>query len=338
MIRCINNLQPDDLIATSSARNHVPVSTGALGAEHPLEGERLYEEIYFRPGYAMTIVKHQRAYGVKKRFDHDQAPVSLCFNLTQKARCTITAGGKVKRIFERGAGDGVLAYLPHARGVLESPRGEKVVGVTLSFPVQVFGELFGITNRLLGRSSLPPTAGSQNAPWFYWPGKVEPETKYVLWQILQCPYVGKVRELFMEAKSLELVAHKLAELGPAKHGGAPDLSKHETEQVREAYQIMLERLADPPSLMKLSRLVGINRNKLNQGFKKLFGDTVFNVMRKARLVRACHLLQETELTISEIGYLVGYNSQANFTTAFNRHFGQTPNDVRQNGLRQRQDS
>jgi AraC-like DNA-binding protein len=240
-------------------------------------------------------------------------------------------GSRGKKTFERGAGDGVLAYLPQTRGILESPRGEYVLGVSLFFPIDIFLDLFNI-NGLLLRTSLPLTSRNRRGAAFYHQAKFEPETHLVLRQILQCPYDGEVRKLFMEAKSLELVALKLAELGPAKLGDVSELKKREMEQVREAYQIILESLADPPSLMQLSRVVGLNRNKLNQGFKKLYGDTVFNVLRNARLAKASYLLQNTELSLPEIAYSIGYNSQANFTTAFRQHFGQTPKNVRQNGL------
>lgn len=280
----------------------------------------------------MVVAKHTRARGMRMTFDQDQSPVSFCYNLGQRARCTVLNGGRAKRIFERRAGDGVLAYLPQTRGLLESPRGENVLGISLYFPLEIFMDMFSITHRLLASFQARPD-GSTAGPAFYHQAAFEPETHLVLWQILQCPYDGKVRELFLEAKSLELVALKLAELDPASRGDdAAELSKRATEQVREAHHILLDRMADPPSLSQLSRMVGLNRNKLNRGFKELYGDTVFNVLRKARLVKACSLLQNTELSLAEIAFSIGYNSQANFTTAFRQHFGQPPKKVRKSGL------
>jgi AraC-like DNA-binding protein len=128
------------------------------------------------------------------------------------------------------------------------------------------------------------------------------------------------------------MALKLSELAPANRGDSAALSKREADQIREAYHIILDQLDNPPSLVQLGRTVGLNRNKLNNGFREVFGDTVFNVLRKARMSKARALLQNSELSLPEIAYSVGYNSQANFTTAFRQHFGQTPNFVRQNGM------
>ncbi len=264
-------------------------------------------------------------------FDQDQAPVSFCYNLTQKARCTVLNGGKAQKTFERRAGDGVLAYLPQTRGLLESPQGENVLGISLYFPIDIFMDLFCVTDRLLG-SFHARTDGSPPGATFYHQTAFEPETRLVLWQILQCPYGGRVRELFLEAKSLELVAMKLAELDPASRGQDAELNQRAVDRVREAHQILVDQMADPPSLTQLGRMVGLNRNKLNHGFKRLYGDTAFNLLRKARLAKASSLLQNTELSLAEIAFSVGYNSQANFTTAFRQHFGQPPNNVRKNGL------
>lgn len=331
MTKCINTIQQNGSTAKVSPQSFSPGPQN-MNSKLKKHGERpLYEAIRFTSGYEMIIANHRRAKSLRMCFDHDLAPVSFCYNLTQRARCTVISGTKVKRTFERGAGDGVLAYLPQTRGILESPQGENVVGVSLFFPLDIFTELFSEVPQLFGLIC-KRKAGVSGEHGFYHQTKVDGVTRLVLKQILQCPYGGGIRKLFLEAKSLELVALKLAELGPANHSDTSEPDKREMELVQEAFQIILDKLAAPPSLVELSRMVGVNRNKLNRGFKKVYGDTVFNILRNTRLTRACYLLQNSELSLPEIAYSIGYNSQANFTTAFRQHFGQTPKNVRQNGL------
>lgn len=324
MNKCINLIQPNDFSPQES-----PLGCGAAVGER--QEKRFQEEIRFKSGYWMVVTKHTRAQGMRMPFDHDQAPVSFCYNLAQRARCTVLKGGEIKMTFERKAGDGVLSYLPQTRGFLESPQGENVLGISIYFPFDIFMDMFCLSHRLLGSLQVRPYANAAR-PAFYHQAQFEPETRLALWQILQCPYTGKVRELFMEAKALELAALKLVQLDPASRDETGALSNRAIEQVREAHRILVDRMADPPGLSQLSRMVGLNRNKLNRGFKKLYGDTVFNVLRNARLAEACSLLRHTELSLAEIAFSIGYNSQANFTTAFRRHFGQPPNMVRKHGL------
>ncbi|SHE13431.1 Adenosine deaminase [Chlamydia abortus] len=54
---------------------------------------------------------------------------------------------------------------------------------------------------------------------------------------------------------------------------------------------MLERMANPPSLLELSRMIGINDNKLKIGFKELYGTTVFGYLREKRLEKALNLIR-----------------------------------------------
>ncbi len=80
------------------------------------------------------------------------------------------------------------------------------------------------------------------------------------------------------------------------------MNHRELDRIREVHHTLLARLDDPPSLTDLSRLAGINRNKLNRGFKQLYGNTAFNVLRDARLSKARVLLQETDLNLSEVAF------------------------------------
>ncbi len=326
MIKCINS------VATNDISSQMPLNCGTPAAIDGRE-RSFHEEINFKSGHWMVMTRQTRGQGLRMPFDQDQAPVCFCYNLAQTARCTVQNGGKEKMAFERKAGDGVLAYLPKSRGILESASGENVLGISLYFPLENFLEMFGASSDLLGSIRAWATGDGAN-PAFYHQSRFDSETRLVLWQILQCPYAGKARELFMEAKALELAALKLAELDPYSRGDAEEPCGRVMEQVRQAHQILVERMDAPPDLNQLGRMVGLNRNKLNSGFKELYGDTVFNILRNARLDKARALLRHSELSLVDIAYAIGYNSQANFTTAFRRRFGQSPNMVRKFGLSQ----
>ena len=64
------------------------------------------------------------------------------------------------------------------------------------------------------------------------------------------------------------------------------------------------------------------------GFKRLYGQTIFDYCQSRRMEHARHLLEHTELSITEISFDVGYEYPSNFTTAFKRHFGVTPKVAR----------
>ena len=79
-----------------------------------------------------------------------------------------------------------------------------------------------------------------------------------------------------------------------------------------------------PSLIDLARQVGLNDRKLKEGFRHLFGATVFGYLRDYRLQQAKELLHDYDLTIASIATTVGYKSPEAFCNAFRRKFDVSP--------------
>ena len=68
-----------------------------------------------------------------------------------------------------------------------------------------------------------------------------------------------------------------------------------------------------------------NLNKICQNILQL---SVLEIIETRKLIEAKNLLINTELTISEIGYEIGYNEKSYFTNVFKKKSGQTPTDFR----------
>lgn len=288
------------------------------------------ENILVRSGVRMMIADQpMQAAGRRIRIDYeiDRAPISFSYSLSERVRCTVRHGLRSPTVAERVPGDGVLAYLPQTRGNVEIFPDRRISGVSLHFSVHAFKSLFPSLPPCLEHLDAGPGGPSATKPVFQ-QSRFGEETFNILSQILQCSYAGDLRRLFFEAKALELAALKMAEWGRKEDTAPSALSRRDIDRVREAYYILSTRLDHPPGLVDLGRIVGLNRNKLNRGFKTLFGDTAFNLLRNARLSKARSLLDNTDLSLSEIALAVGYNSQSNFTTAFRKHYGKTPKAVR----------
>ena len=285
------------------------------------------ENIRIRPGVRLMVANHTLGRRVRIDYEIDRAPISFSYTLSERIRCTMRHGLRSSTVAERLPGDGVLAYLPQTKGTIDIFADRRIVGVSLHFSVPAFKTLFPSLPRCLEHLDTKPGGASTIKPVFE-KSRFGIDTFQVLMQILQCPYTGDVRRLFLEAKALELTALKMAEWGQGESVAPPALRRRDIDRIQEAYHILLTRLDHPPSLIDLSRTVGLNRNKLNHGFKALFGDTAFNLLRHARLSKARSLLSDSDLSLSEIALAVGYNNQANFTTAFRKHYGTTPKTVR----------
>ena len=97
------------------------------------------------------------------------------------------------------------------------------------------------------------------------------------------------------------------------------------ESVRD---ILLQHIADPPSIAELAIKVGLNQQKLMTGFRFLNGITIYKYLKELRMKRAAELLQQTDLSIGEIAAAVGYHGDGHFQKAFRDVHGVTPHSLR----------
>ncbi|WP_074435132.1 helix-turn-helix domain-containing protein [Bacteroides timonensis] len=61
-----------------------------------------------------------------------------------------------------------------------------------------------------------------------------------------------------------------------------------------------------------------NASSLCRAFKKACGSTIFQFINRLRIEKACSLLKNTDLSITQIAYQVGFNSLAHFNNQFKK--------------------
>ncbi|AOY01986.1 AraC family transcriptional regulator [Jeongeupia sp. USM3] len=139
-------------------------------------------------------------------------------------------------------------------------------------------------------------------------------------------YAPLLERLYLESRAIELVVQTLAQVSaPATTGLRP----RELRQMHALRDYLDSGAADAHSLDDLARHAGLNVNAMQQRFKQLFGHTVFDYLRRRRLLAARDALERDGVSVAEAADLAGYTSAANFATAFKRHFGITPKAARQ---------
>lgn len=148
----------------------------------------------------------------------------------------------------------------------------------------------------------------------------------VLHQILNCPYKGPLKQMYLEGKVLELATLQFSQF--TEQDGLTSsslvLKPDDVERLHQAKTILTQQFDQPPSLITLARQVGLNDCKLKQGFRQLFGATVFGYLRDYRLERARLLLIEDWLSVQQVAHTVGYAQSNYFAKAFKRKFGVSP--------------
>jgi AraC family transcriptional regulator, transcriptional activator of the genes for pyochelin and ferripyochelin receptors len=148
-------------------------------------------------------------------------------------------------------------------------------------------------------------------------------------KIFNTPYSGNTRLLFLKSQVNELLAHYFAILSNDKK---TELNEKDKEKLFRAKAIVSANYSKPPTLAELSKLIGLNSNKLKKNFKELFGIPVYKYIHEERLNKAYELLCHNEKTVQEAAWEVGYESLSSFSNAFQKKFGTRPNEVKKQFL------
>ena len=149
-----------------------------------------------------------------------------------------------------------------------------------------------------------------------------------LQQILQCPYQGITKQLYLESKALELITLQLHQLSEDRLPAFTSLKLDDIDRIHLARDILIRNLDDPPSLLALAKRAGINSFKLKQGFREVFNTTVFGYLHAYRMEEARRLLGLGELSVTQVAQTVGYSHPGKFAAAFKKKFGINPKTLK----------
>jgi len=157
------------------------------------------------------------------------------------------------------------------------------------------------------------------------------ELRAIAHAIVDCATPAPVRTTYRLGKSIELLCESFrlltaAALVPAREDGA--LSLTDARRLIEARRLIDERWNEKLTIDRIARACGLNRVKLNRGFREMFDCTVAVALAERRLEEASRMLRTTDRPISSIGYDNGYLNNASFARAFARRFGVSPSDYR----------
>jgi AraC family transcriptional regulator len=99
-------------------------------------------------------------------------------------------------------------------------------------------------------------------------------------------------------------------------------------RLRRVLDYINDRLERNLSLSELADLVGLNPDYFSRAFKQTTHFSPYRYVLLRRIERACGLLRDPGISISEITARCGFASQSSFTTAFRRIKGITPSAYR----------
>ncbi|UPK68353.1 helix-turn-helix transcriptional regulator [Chitinophaga filiformis] len=137
--------------------------------------------------------------------------------------------------------------------------------------------------------------------------------------------VSETFELFyLRIKAEDLVCRLLMELETRSETHLYALNNSDVETIYKVKEQILSDLQTPPSINQLAKYASMSPTKLKRIFKQVFGNSIFRYYQEFRMKEAVRLLQENRLSVSEVGYELGFTNLSHFSKVFEEHVGMKP--------------
>lgn len=104
--------------------------------------------------------------------------------------------------------------------------------------------------------------------------------------------------------------------------------QQQSDQLRPVFEHVREHYSSPVSLEAAARMCGLSKARFGRVFKKLSGMTLGTYLNQVRMAHAVELLEETQDSITEIAFQLGFSDQSHFDRRFRRTFWRTPSHHR----------
>ena len=160
---------------------------------------------------------------------------------------------------------------------------------------------------------------------YYYDKILNPNEIVVLNQMFHYGLHSSLEKLYTKGKVYELLSLYFNKSNGDDAQKCPFLEDEaNVEKVRKVKEIIIENMLDPPSLHELSDKVKLPLQHLKDGFKQIYGETVFAFLFNYKMEYARKLLATKKYNITETSFEVGYSTPSHFIVAFKKKYGSTP--------------
>lgn len=150
------------------------------------------------------------------------------------------------------------------------------------------------------------------------------EMHMILNEIVKSTKKGILQKLFIEAKISKLLILILEQFN----------EKDTLESIPKTPE-MIRKFIDENyhrniKAKEIGKLIGMNENTIRKEFKAQYHTTIAHYIAELRMLKAKKLIADKEIMIKEIAIECGYEYLQNFTRAFKKRFGISPEHLRNN--------
>lgn len=279
--------------------------------------ESTFKETNLEDGFHLIEFQNQSNEVQKFERDIDSTFIQLHFCIRGNSKFLFNAGSYTFDVLDKRS---IILYNPQRKLPIDLEIYPKTTLISLIISIEKFHSLFSKE-----ASYIPFLSEDNSNKKYYDDVEIKPTVLIVLQQIINSNINSSIRDLYVKGKVYELLSlhfqhdeSNLAEYCPFL------VDEQNVQKIRKAKDIIIANMAEPPSLQELANEIGLNIKKLKEGFKQIYGDTVYSFLFDYKMEHARRLLESNQHNVNEVGLKVGYSTASHFIAAFKKKFGTTP--------------
>lgn len=196
--------------------------------------------------------------------------------------------------------------------------------LSITMPPETLENLFSngseALSRLFQKKKFP------NRPYAFCLLPVQSLISTAVSQILTPPVGQEFFPAYLEGKTLEIISLMTQSLCAwnSTPERSPSLNAKETAKLFHARVLLEQNLEIPLSPIDIAGQCGLGVDRMNRGFKELFGKTISQYLRDCRMEKARSLLASGDCNVTDACFQVGYSNLSHFAKLYRNYFGHSP--------------
>ena len=273
----------------------------------------------FKVDEGLILLKHINNNQYKENFNYEIGKDYIQFHFCLKGFSNFLFN-EGSYVFNVESENSILLYNPHKELPINLVLNSESQVLSILISIKKFHSLF--SNEADQISFLNnENAGNK----LYKEKKIGPMIAIVLNQMYQQSMDLTMYTLYLRGKVFELMSLYFSKDKEMDIEQCPFLADdNNIKKIKLAKEIIISRMMEPPTLVELAKEVDISLKKLKQGFKQVYGSSVFSFLLDYKMQVSKRLLSSGKYNVNEVALKIGYSTATHFINAFKKKFGTTP--------------
>ena len=276
-----------------------------------------FEEVLIEDGFYVLKIQNDGIHNQTVTREIDSSFIQFHFCLKGSAKFVFNEGRYALEVNEDNS---LLLYNTQVDLPLNLVLNSNSWMVSIIMTIRKFHSLFSKE-----ADYIPFLSADNKDKKYYSQEAVSPAIAVVLSQVMNYNLHPSIKELYIKGKVYELISLYFNKSQDTDVEQCPFLvDEDNVKRIRKAKEIIISRMAEPPSLQDLSEEIGLSLKKLKEGFRQIYGDSVYSFLFDYKMEYARKMLESGKHNVNEVGLKVGYSTSSHFIAAFKKKYSTTP--------------